>query len=101
MSIDQGCPLVEIHSRSGEAPRTGHAARKSARDDAAYQRRSPSNQSMGAIMRDELSPREPFCDFRRLWYTSYYRFSVLQGLRHGVRSRSLGDIMSISREEPG
>ena len=33
---------------------------------------------------------EPFCDFRRLWYTPTYKFSVLQGWRHGVRSRSLG-----------
>jgi hypothetical protein len=35
---------------------------------------------------------EPFCDFRRLWYTPSYRFSVLRGWRHGVRSRSLGGI---------
>jgi hypothetical protein len=33
---------------------------------------------------------EPFFDFRRLWYTPSYKFSVLQGWRHGVRSRSLG-----------
>jgi hypothetical protein len=33
---------------------------------------------------------EPFCGFRRLWYTLSYRFSILQGWRHGVRSRSLG-----------
>ena len=33
---------------------------------------------------------EPFCDFRRLWYTSTNKFSALQGWRHGVRSRSLG-----------
>jgi hypothetical protein len=32
---------------------------------------------------------EPFCDFRRLWYDPYYKFSVLRGWRHGVRSRSL------------
>ena len=32
----------------------------------------------------------PFCDFRRLWYTPTYKFSALQGWRHGVRSRSLG-----------
>jgi len=32
---------------------------------------------------------EPFCDFRWLWYTASYKFSVLQGWRHGVRSRSL------------
>ena len=31
-----------------------------------------------------------FRDSRRLWYTRSYRFSALQGWRHGVRSRSLG-----------
>jgi hypothetical protein len=36
---------------------------------------------------------EPFCDFRRLWYTPSCKFSVLQGWRHGVRSRSLGGIL--------
>jgi hypothetical protein len=35
-----------------------------------------------------------FCDFRRLWYTPSYKFSVLQGWRHGVRSRSLGHALS-------
>jgi len=35
---------------------------------------------------------EPFCDFRRLWYTSTNKFSAQQGWRHGVRSRSLGGI---------
>jgi hypothetical protein len=35
---------------------------------------------------------EPFCDFRRLWYTACYKFSAQQGWRHGVRSRSLGGI---------
>jgi hypothetical protein len=35
---------------------------------------------------------EPFCDFRRLWYTPTYKLSALQGWRHGVRSRSLGGI---------
>jgi hypothetical protein len=33
---------------------------------------------------------EPFCDFRRLWYTPTYKFSAQQGWRHGVRLRSLG-----------
>lgn len=33
---------------------------------------------------------EPFCDFRRLWYTGSYKFSAQQGWRHGVHSRSLG-----------
>jgi hypothetical protein len=43
---------------------------------------------------------EPFCGFRRLWYTPSYKFSVLQGWRHGVRSRSLGGIPAIcTREE--
>ena len=27
---------------------------------------------------------EPFCDFRRLWYIPSYKFSALQGWRHGV-----------------
>mgnify|MGYP001821974960 CR=1 FL=1 len=34
----------------------------------------------------------PFCDFRGLWYTSTNKFSAQQGWRHGVRSRSLGDV---------
>ena len=36
---------------------------------------------------------EPFSDSRRLWSTSSCKFSVLQGWRHGVHSRSLGGIL--------
>jgi hypothetical protein len=39
-----------------------------------------------------ITDLEPFCDSRRLWYDSPYKFSALQGWRHGVRSRSLGGI---------
>jgi hypothetical protein len=37
---------------------------------------------------------EPFCDSRRLWYTSTNKFSAQQGWQHGVRSRSLGYALS-------
>jgi hypothetical protein len=37
---------------------------------------------------------EPFCDYRRLWYTPSYKFSAPQGWRHGVHSRSLGHALS-------
>ena len=36
---------------------------------------------------------KPFCDSRQLWYSATYRFSALQGWRHGVRLRSLGGIV--------
>jgi hypothetical protein len=46
--------------------------------------------------------QEPFCVFRRLWYTPTYKFSALQGWRHGVHSRSLGGIPVIcTRVETG
>ena len=41
-----------------------------------------------------------FCDFRRLWYDLSYKFSVLQGWRHGVRSRSLGGMFVSPAGDP-
>jgi len=43
-----------------------------------------------------ITDPEPFCDFRRLWYTPSDKFSAQQGWRHGVRSRSLGHVSPLT-----